>query len=219
MPGDEREHAAEGEVPVSERSEVDDRPRKGEAADDEQDAGDAGDHRTIPDGRVVEPIPPRPFLEHVFQGSKRHRHQDDAGIVGALEQRKIGLVDLHQKRDQDRYGDARNNVDVEEPAPVQRVGDKAANHRSERRRDRRDGADHSGGIDAPRTLEIVEGRGEDDRDHRRAQQSLKRPEHDHAFDVPGEPAQHARDGEACRRGGEQPARSRRRGSASPTAGS
>src|SRR5271165_6914776 len=42
---------------------------------------------------------PRPFLKHVLQGSKRDRHEDDAGIVGSLKQRKIGLVDLQQKRD------------------------------------------------------------------------------------------------------------------------
>ena len=39
---------------------------------------------------VVEPISPRPFLEHVLQGAERDRHQDDAGIVGALSSERSG---------------------------------------------------------------------------------------------------------------------------------
>ena len=138
----EREDAPEGEVPVSQRSKVDDRPRNGETADDEQETGDSGDHRAIPNGRVVKPVPARPFFEHIFQGSQRHRQKDDAGIVGALEQREIRLVDLHEQGHEDRYRDAGNDVGVEKPSPLERVGDEAANHGPERRRDRGDGPDH-----------------------------------------------------------------------------
>ena len=66
----------------------------------------------------LEPVPARAFLQHIFQGAKRDRHQHDAGIIGLLEQRQIGLVDLHQKRHEAGDGEARHEVDVEQPVPV-----------------------------------------------------------------------------------------------------
>src|SRR5260370_8594530 len=40
--------------------------------------------------------------------------------------------------------------------------------------------------------------------HRGAKKALKRPEHNHAFDVPCKSAEQAREGESGRRGSEQP---------------
>src|SRR5258706_6409 len=53
-------------------------------------------------------------------------------------------------------------------------------------------------------LKIVKRRCENCGNHRGAKKALKRPEHNHAFDVPCKSAEQAREGESGRRGSEQP---------------
>ena len=81
--------------------------------------------------RVVEPIPARSFLEHVFKRAKTDRHQNDARVIGVLEQAQIRLVDVDQERDQQRDRYTRREVNVEEPVPIQGIGDPATDDRAE----------------------------------------------------------------------------------------
>src|SRR6516165_4546095 len=78
------------------------------------------------------------------------------GVVGILEKRQIRFVDPDQQRGEDRYHDTRREVDVEQPVPVQGVGDPATDDRPQCRRDRGDRADYRGGIDSARPLEEIE---------------------------------------------------------------
>ncbi len=169
---------------LRQRAQINDRICIGQAADDKQNSRDDGEHGESFDRRVIKPVPARAFFQNVLQTAEADGHQSDAEIIRVFQQREIRLVNFHQHRRQ--HGDQRagQKVDVKKPAPVQRVGDPAADDRAERRRDGGDRADDCRGINTARSLEIMERRREHRRNHRSAQQSLQRAENDHAFDVP-----------------------------------
>src|SRR5207249_1527596 len=85
--GDKGEKAAEREIAALQRAQVDDRLRVGQAAPDEGEAGDRCDPRRRADRVVAEPIPAWSLLERVFEAAEKERHQRDAGIIGAAQQR------------------------------------------------------------------------------------------------------------------------------------
>src|SRR5262249_34223484 len=82
---DERQKTAECEIPVGQGVQIYDRTLEGQASCDEQNTADTGDISAGSDGRIVEPVPARSFLEHVFKRAKTDRHQNDARVIGALE--------------------------------------------------------------------------------------------------------------------------------------
>ncbi len=127
-PGDEREPAAQREIADRERTQVDHRSGESEAAQDEADAGKAGDPGADPDRIIAEPVPARTFLEHIFETAQEQRHQHDAEVVGALEQREVRLVDADQDRHQDGHRHARHHIHVEQPMPGPGIGDPSAHH-------------------------------------------------------------------------------------------
>src|SRR5262249_11569107 len=127
---DERQQRAQREIAIRERSEVGDRMSERKAPDHEQRAGHRGDERKALDRRVVEPVPARSLWEHVLETAETNREQDDPEIVGFREQRRIRFVDVDEEWDQDRHRETWNEVDVEQPMPIERVGDPSSDHRT-----------------------------------------------------------------------------------------
>ena len=76
--GNEGEKAAQREVAVLERAQVDHREFVAEAAPHEQHAGDAGNPGCGEDHRVAQPVQAGAFFQRVFQATEKQGHQRHA---------------------------------------------------------------------------------------------------------------------------------------------
>jgi hypothetical protein len=81
------------------------------------------------------------FLQHVFKAGEKDRHGHEVRPVDPAQQAGVGLVDPQQHGAGRGDGQAGKDIDEEQPAPVQRVGDQSARRRAKRRRQDADGAE------------------------------------------------------------------------------
>jgi hypothetical protein len=88
-----------------------------QAAPDESCASQNGQPGRGADRVVAELVPARAFFQRVFEVSQKERHQHDAEVVGIGQQLQVGPVDPDQHRHGDRYEDAWNQIDEEQPVP------------------------------------------------------------------------------------------------------
>src|SRR5262249_39825958 len=139
---DERQKTAECEIPVCQGVQIYGRTRESQASCDEQNAADTGDISAGSDGLIVEPVPARSFLEHVFYPPKTDGQRSVARVMAVLERPQIRLVDVDQKRTQQRDRYSRRQIDIKQPVPIQRIGDPSADDRAERGRFLEGCADH-----------------------------------------------------------------------------
>ena len=203
---DEGVERAEREVAVAEGAQVDDRLAVGQHAPEEQGRGDRRHDHGDADRPVVEPIPARAFLERVFEAAEKHRHQHQPGQVEIAQQGQIGLVDVDQAPHGGRHGDPRHDVDQEQPVPRQRVGQIAADRRSQGRRQVQDQRDDDHDRAELGLAELGVDHREDQRRDRAAAGALQGAVEDHLVEAGRGGAQRARGGEAERRDDEQDSR-------------
>jgi hypothetical protein len=168
--------------------------------------GDGGEER---DGRVVEPVVLRPFLQDVLKPAEESRHRDEAEPVEGLEQPEVRLVEVDQQQDRDGHDDSGHDIDEEQPVPREGVGEVAADGRADRGGERRHEPDQRRDDRLPGGREDQVGRGEHGRDHAPADEALQRTPYDHLVDRGRHAAHHARQREACGGRGEQDARAER----------
>ncbi len=132
----ERQHAGRREAPSSERRDVDEGPRRIEAALDEDHAGDRRDPGHRRHDAVLEPLALRPLLQHVLHAAQERRQAGGVQPVDLQEQPRLGLVEAAQRHQRQRHDRAGRDVDEEQPAPAEAVGDPAADRGTQRRRQR-----------------------------------------------------------------------------------
>ena len=92
------EHARERECRPAERRQLDDRRRREERALEKQREADARQPRADRDARIVEPVVPRTFLEHVLESGEEDRHRREMYPVDAAKHREVRRVHADARR-------------------------------------------------------------------------------------------------------------------------
>jgi hypothetical protein len=126
-----------------------------------------------------------------------------------LQQREVGLVEIHQRQHADGDADARHDVDEEQPVPRHQVGDVTADRRADGRRQRRDKTDDRADNVKLAARKHRVGGGEHGRDHARADKALDRAPQDHLLDGRGQAAHETCEGETRSGDREQQSRAER----------
>ena len=164
--------------------------------DDERHERHRAQNRQRRDQTRGEPVVFLTLVEHELEGADPDREHADAPVVDAPRRLPdVGRVeDEHPRHDERRDPD--RNVDVEDPSPAVVVGQPAAQHRSENRRD-----DDPEPPEAHRLAAILGREGFEQhrlrqRLHRAAGRALQTAEHDQHRQVRREAAQKRRDGES-----------------------
>src|SRR5208282_4612501 len=101
-----------------------------------KDQGDSGDEREDHNEVRFEPIIALPLVENNLQGSKAKGHEAEADVIDfgftELAAPEIGRI-LNEPRGQENGNDSDGNVDEENPAPGEVVGDPSAERRPDGR--------------------------------------------------------------------------------------
>ena len=114
-----------------------------------------------------------------------------ASSRSCVQHRRLGRSTRIEQQRQDGHGQAGNDVDVEDRAPADRLGQPAADRRAQGRRQHRDHAEDGRDHRPLLAGEQGEAGGEHRRHHGPADEALDAPGTDHRLDVPGHAAQRA----------------------------
>ena len=142
----------------------------------------------------IEPVALGAAVEHQLEAGERQRQQAEAEHVEAPP-RRLAVVE-HQPQDDPR-DDAERHVDVEDPAPVERIGQPAAEDRPHDRPDHRRHAPHADRLGALFRRIDVEHHRLRQRHQQGAEQALQPARHHHHHQRSGRAAQRRGDGEAA----------------------
>ena len=94
----EREQAAEREIAIRERLEIDDRRPRGERAPEEQDRRQSRHPGEQHDAVVGEPVVARALFQHIFQRAEEAGHRQKSDPVEMIEQTVVRLVEVDQQQ-------------------------------------------------------------------------------------------------------------------------
>ena len=169
----QRRRAGRRELPVAEHVGRHQRRRADPPLDEgEGDEPDRAEREQAEDQRVG-PAAVRPLVEGEEQRQDADRERGDAGIVDPLPG-AVRLV-LADDPEGDQHGEGRDRqVEEEDPAPADRVGEDAADQRPDRVADAGRAEDDAAGQSGPRRGEERIGHAEDRRPHHRAADAHQR---------------------------------------------
>ena len=174
--------------------------------------GNAGSdrHQTQPDNLATfEPFLADALFQHILHGPEEHDDIENSSKVDPLQQIPLRFVDPHQQPGQQRYQQARQQIDEEQRLPGDEFRQIASKHRPCRGRD----GDHQPDNDDHGRLQTRGKQGVDDREHRgnhgAAKQALQATKNDHGVEIPGQRATQTHERETGAGDSEQDPRGKR----------
>ena len=136
------------EGPVGEQVQVDDRVLARPLPVDEKQQGSRRDDRQYHDEVRFEPVFALAFIQDNLQRAQAHRHQAEPDVIDFRFRKLLALHEgrvLDQARGQDQGKNADGNIQEEDPAPGEVVGDPAAQSGADgRRQHHREAIDREG---------------------------------------------------------------------------